>query len=124
MAEPNAAPLDRAFPTPDEVPPAWRPTPDETGLTLLIDGKLSRWNGPAQPIRSAVCVRDAAGRLSQVELGPAALASAAEGRDAVEAAARAWRGGRGEWPRASVEERIACVEAFVSRARPLRERVA
>lgn len=120
----DATPLDRAFPRPDEIPEAWRHAPDDTGLTLLIDGKLGRWNGPAQPIRSAVCIRDEGGKLSQVELGPGALASAAEGREAVDAAARAWRGGRGDWPRASVEERIACVEGFVRRARPLRERVA
>jgi glyceraldehyde-3-phosphate dehydrogenase (NADP+) len=112
------------FPAPLEVPEAFRRSPEDTGLTLLIDGQLARWDGPSQPIRSPVCVRDAQGRPSPVELGPAALATAAEGRRAVESAARAWRGGRGDWPRASVAERIACVEAFLARALPMRERVA
>jgi glyceraldehyde-3-phosphate dehydrogenase (NADP+) len=116
--------LADAFPTPDAIPEAWRPELDDTGLTLLVDGRLFRWAGPSQPIRSAVCTRDAAGRLAQLELGPAALATAAEGLQAVQAAARAWAGGRGDWPRASVEERIACTEAFLRRARPLREAVA
>jgi glyceraldehyde-3-phosphate dehydrogenase (NADP+) len=124
MPDSAASALDGAFPTPEGVPEGWRHVPDDSGLTLLIDGKLTKWNGPSQPIRSAVCVRDGAGRLSQVELGPGALASAAEGREAVDAAARAWRGGRGDWPRASVEERIGCVEGFARRAAPLRERVA
>ncbi|HEY3120824.1 MAG TPA: aldehyde dehydrogenase family protein [Vicinamibacteria bacterium] len=123
MSEPSAD-LARAFPTAEEVPEQWRHPPEDTGLDLLIDGRIERWDGPSQPIRSAVCLRDAQGRLTQAELGPAALASAAEGTRAVEAAARAWRGGRGEWPRARVEERIRCVRDFVRRCAPLRERVA
>jgi glyceraldehyde-3-phosphate dehydrogenase (NADP+) len=124
MGAPHAAPLEQAFPAADAVPRSWRHQPDDTGLTLLIAGRVSRWEGPSGAIRSAVCVRDASSRLTQVELGPAALASAVEGLEAVEAAARAWGGGRGEWPRSSVEERIACVEGFATRVRPLRETVA
>ncbi len=116
-------PLDRAFPTASEIPQAFRHVPDEAGLTLLIDGAVSRWSGPSEPIRSAVCVRDGGGRLTQVDLGPAPATGAHEGRAAVEAAARAWAGGRGDWPRAAVEERIACVLDFVRRALPLREHV-
>ena len=40
------------------------------------------------------------------------------------AAARAWAGGRGEWPRASSGERIGCMLDFVRKARPRREPVA
>jgi aldehyde dehydrogenase (NAD+) len=116
--------LDRAFPTPQDIPEAWRHAPDATGLTLVIGGRTSRWDGPSQPIRSAVCTRDAASRLTQVELGPGALASADAGLAAVEAASQAWAGGRGDWPRASVAERIACTLDFAKRAAPLRERVA
>ena len=119
----QAPDLERLFPTRDAVPGGvWR-EPDEIGLTLLVDGRSRRWDGPSGPIRSAVCVRDG-GRLSQLELGPAALAGAAEGRESVEAAARAWAGGRGEWPRASAAERIGCMLDFVRRALPLREAVA
>ncbi len=117
-------PLENLFPSREEIPETWRWSPDDVGLALLIDGQLQRWDGPSQPIRSAVCVREGGGRLAQVELGPGALASGVEGREAVEAAARAWKGGRGDWPRASVEERIACCLGFVKRAAPLRERVA
>ena len=120
----ESAGLARAFPRPDAIPEAWRHAPDDTGLRLLIDGKLLSWDGPAQPIRSAVCARDASGRLAQIELGAGALASGIEGRAAAAAAAKAWAGGRGEWPRASVETRIACVLDFARRAAPLRERVA
>ena len=116
--------LEQLFPARGAVPAdVWR-EPDEVGLTLLVGGQSRRWDGPSEPIRSAVCVRGTDGSLSQVELGPGALAGAAEGRAAVEAAARAWAGGRGEWPRASAGERIACALEFVRRARPRRETVA
>ncbi|HLA77235.1 MAG TPA: aldehyde dehydrogenase family protein [Vicinamibacteria bacterium] len=118
-----AEPLDLAFPTAAEIPEPFRHLPDESGLTLLIDGSLSRWSGPRVAIRSAVCLRDAGGLLTQMDLGPAPLTGAAEGLAALTSAARAWAGGRGDWPRASVEERIACVLDFVERALPLRERV-
>jgi glyceraldehyde-3-phosphate dehydrogenase (NADP+) len=121
MAETTA--LASLFPTANDIPAEFRHTPDETGLTLLIDGQSRRWEGPSEPIRSAVCVRSA-GTLERVELGPGALASGLEAREAIDAAARAWGGGRGEWPRASAGERIGCVLDFVRRARPLRVPVA
>ncbi len=116
-------PLANAFPTVDDIPAHYRHSPDESGLTLLIDGSLSRWGGPTESILSAVCIRDAGAALTQLDLGPAPATGAPEGLAAVKAAARAWAGGRGDWPRASVEERIACVLDFVARALPLRERV-
>jgi glyceraldehyde-3-phosphate dehydrogenase (NADP+) len=112
------------FPTVEDVPGSFRHSPDETGLTLLIDGQIRRWDGPSEPIRSAVCMRGSEGRLERLDLGPGALASPVEGREAVEAAARAWAGGRGEWPRASTTERVERIRDFVRRARPLREAVA
>src|SRR5262245_53442983 len=100
--------LASLFPAPDEVPAEWRLAPDETGLRLLIDGRLERWSGPTERIRSAVCTRDRSGVLTQVDLGPAASAGRPEALLALEAALRAWKGGRGDWPRSSTEERIAC----------------
>jgi glyceraldehyde-3-phosphate dehydrogenase (NADP+) len=115
--------LASLFPTAKDIPAAFRHTPDDTGLTLLIAGQARLWEGPSEPIRSAVCVRSA-GKLERIELGPGALASEVEARAAIAAAAGAWGGGRGEWPRAAVSERISCVLDFVRRARPLREPVA
>ncbi|MCK6685687.1 MAG: aldehyde dehydrogenase family protein [Thermoanaerobaculia bacterium] len=108
----------------DEIPLPFRHTPDDTGKTLLIDGQVISWNGPVQPTRSAVCLRQADGTFSQIDLGPQALASAAEGRAAVAAASRAWKGGRGDWARASVTARIEAVRKFVRVSLPLREKVA
>lgn len=112
------------FPTAAEIPEDWRHSPDDTGLTLLVNGRVDRWEGPSSPILSAVCTRGPSGALTQAVLGPAALASAEEGRAALDAAAAAWAGGRGDWPRSSTRERIGCTLEFVRRAAPLRERVA
>lgn len=112
------------FPTAAELPAHLPPPDDDTGLLQLVDGRLAAWDGESTRIRSAVCVRGADGSLTQLDLGPAAAASSELAREAVGAAAREWRGGRGAWPTARVEERIACVEAFARRARTLREQVA
>jgi glyceraldehyde-3-phosphate dehydrogenase (NADP+) len=116
--------LASLFPAVSALSDARPPDPDDTALTLLLDGRLSRWDGPRGTIRSAVCAREPDGSLRQVHMGPSALASPAEALEAIQAASRAWGGGRGEWPRASVEARIRCVEDFLTRMRPLRERVA
>src|SRR6185436_5692716 len=104
--------LARAFPKPSEIPERWRYTPSDVGLRLITGGGLALWQGASQEIRSAVCVRDDADRLAQLGLGPAAQANGAEGLAALESAATAWQGGRGEWPRASVEPRIEAIQAF------------
>lgn len=116
--------LAATFPAADAVPAAWSQPPEDTALTLLIGGRLSKWEGPRAEIRSAVCVREPGGALRPVDMGPSAQAGAAQGIEAVRAASQAWAGGRGDWPRASVKTRIACTLDFVTRIRPLRERVA
>jgi glyceraldehyde-3-phosphate dehydrogenase (NADP+) len=112
------------FPATGGIDSAWRHVPDDSGLRLLVDGRIVTWEGPRASQPSVVVTRDADGGSHAVDLGPVALASAELGRAAVEAAALAWKGGRGEWPRASTTERIGAVEAFVRRARPLRDQVA
>lgn len=121
MIEPTLASL---FPTSEEIPERFRWTVDDTGLSLLVDGEVRRFGGDRQTIHSAVAVRSMDGALTPLPLGPAALAGEAEGLAAVEAAARAWANGRGEWPRASTATRIACCRDWLGRVEALRERVA
>jgi acyl-CoA reductase-like NAD-dependent aldehyde dehydrogenase len=116
--------LAQAFPKAGEIPERWRHAPSGVGLRLITGGELKPWQGASQEIRSAVCVRDERDGLLQLGLGPAAQASSAEGLAALESAVAAWQGGRGEWPRASVEDRIAAIQAFAAKAKPQREPVA
>ncbi len=125
MTASPVSPLAQLFPESlSAVPEAFRPVVDGTGLTLLIDGRTVSWDGPSQATKSAVCIRSEAGTLTQVDIGPQALASATEGRAAVDAAFRAWKGGRGDWPRSSVSERAGAVRLFAQKAKTVRERVA
>ena len=113
--------LARAFPRPGEIPERWRYAPSDVGLRLISGGQLKLWQGATQEVRSAVCVRDDKDALTQLGLGPAAQANSAEGLAALESAVAAWQGGRGDWPRAPVEERITAIQAFTAKAKPLRE---
>ena len=76
----SSSPLAGAFPTEAGIPEAWRHAPSDVGLRLILDGSVERWKGGSEEIRSAVCVRDADGRLAQLGLGPAARADAEAGR--------------------------------------------
>jgi glyceraldehyde-3-phosphate dehydrogenase (NADP+) len=121
---PRSLALADCFPTSSELPSHLPPPHDDRGLTLLADGRLFTWTGASTRIRSAVCLRTGEDAFEPLDLGPAAAADVDFARAAVAAAARAWNGGRGDWPRAGFAERIAAVEAFAARAQALREQVA
>jgi glyceraldehyde-3-phosphate dehydrogenase (NADP+) len=123
MVESGSRPARSPFPERADIPERFSPEVHDAGLSLLIDGHVSRWSGETRPLQSAVCVHTPEGGLAQVELGPAAWPAESQGRAALAAAARAWKGGRGDWPRASVSERCACVRDFLKRLAPLRDRV-
>ena len=116
-------PLAHAFPAADGIPEPFRPRVHDTGLNLLVNGRVIRWEGPREEVLSPMCTRDG-DTLTRVGLGPAAQAGADMALLALRAAEAAWGGGRGQWPRATAAERIAAVRAFVGRALPLRETVA
>jgi glyceraldehyde-3-phosphate dehydrogenase (NADP+) len=115
--------LAQAFPRAEEVPSRFRFTPDDTGLALLVGGRVVRWDGGREELLSPVCLREGEA-LAQARLGAGAQATGELAREALAAADAAWAGGRGQWARAAAAERIAAVRAFTRRALPLRERVA
>jgi glyceraldehyde-3-phosphate dehydrogenase (NADP+) len=77
----------------------------------LIDGKLLHWNGPVQEVLSCVCVNTPQG-VRQKRLGSFPLLTETEACLALDAAVKAYGGGRGPWATMSVAARIACVEDF------------
>ncbi|CAE7688660.1 gapN, partial [Symbiodinium microadriaticum] len=52
-----------------------------------------------------------------------ATMSPKESVQAVQAAAKAWDLGRGEWPRKTLEQRVAAVEKLVGRLKEIREKI-
>ena len=115
----------RSFPTQAQIPAdAWR-TPDDAGLTLLVDGERRLLGRPAR--------RDPLGRVRARRERPARAArrSGPARSRAPSSRARPWTrrlapgpavAASGRAPRRG--ERIACMLDFVRRARPLREPVA
>lgn len=107
------------FPSIDHLPPEVRVSTEPYEMRYLIDGEIRTWNGPAQDIYSPVCLDDGQGP-KRYTLGRCALLTEKESLEALAAACRAYGDGRGEWPTASVADRIACLQAFIPRMQAVR----
>jgi glyceraldehyde-3-phosphate dehydrogenase (NADP+) len=81
----------------------------------LVGGELLPWNGRTVPVLSAICARQADGRLCQLEIGSYPSGGAAEAAVALNAAVAAYDHGRGVWPTMTAGERIVCMQDFASR---------
>ena len=108
------------FPSVDQIPPEVRVSTEPYELRYLIHGEIRKWNGPAQDIFSPVCLDNGQGPQRHT-LGRTALLTEQEALEALDAACRAYADGRGEWPTASVADRIACMQAFIPRMQAVRE---
>jgi len=92
------------------------------GLDYLVDGKVTRWSGPSEPVLSPICrTRDGDGVTMRIPLGPTALLTREIALDALAAAQKAYDRGRGRWPTMRVQERIGCLAAFVVEMKKVRE---
>lgn len=112
MADPHRE-LESLFP--DEASIASASPPELlTQHEYLVGGELRRWNGPLQEVLSPICVRTPEG-LRQRVLGAYPMLSPAASLEALDAAERAYGGGRGAWPTMSVEQRIEHVQDFAFR---------
>lgn len=89
----------------------------------LVNGELRPWTGPAETVRSAICVRRADGSLEQVELGSHPIGGVPEAQVALDAAVAAYDNGRGEWPTMTVAQRIACMQDFTRQMVARREQI-
>ncbi|MBK9035369.1 MAG: aldehyde dehydrogenase family protein [Myxococcales bacterium] len=87
----------------------------------LCAGEIRTWAGATEPVRSPVCVVDAAGALTPVDLGPVAMLDRAAALEALAAARTAWDHGRGPWPTMRIGERIERMQTFVAGMRAARE---
>jgi glyceraldehyde-3-phosphate dehydrogenase (NADP+) len=90
------------------------------GTLYLVDGEVRRWTGGTSEVTSPVCVQTG-GRVERRRMGVQASLTKEEALCALEAAARAWDHGRGEWPTMSFGARIERVEAFLAWMRQVRE---
>ncbi len=110
------------FPEESAIPEAIRVPEARDQREYLIDGQILRWQGAMQEVLSPVCVSTAEGPR-RVSLGRYPLLSAEESVAALDAAARAYDSGRGEWPTMPVAERIRRVDDFAVRMRGRRDEI-
>lgn len=94
------------------------------GTSYLVGGEVRRWTGATEAVHSVVCERTGDLLGDRRVIGETAAMTADAALEALDAAAGAWDLGRGAWPRATVEERLSAIRAFVEAIRPLREQVA
>jgi glyceraldehyde-3-phosphate dehydrogenase (NADP+) len=106
--------IQSIFPAADQIPAAHRLDAPLHQTEYLINGNLSRWDGPALEVYSPVCVQTDSG-VRQKLIGSYPLLTVRQAMQALDAAAAAYDHGRGHWPTMSIEGRIACVEQFVYR---------
>lgn len=89
----------------------------------LVDGQLKTWSGDFETVYSPMGEELEDGKVDKIVLGEAPLLSTEVGLEALEAAKKAYNHGRGAWPTASSEDRIAAMEYFLNIMLSKREEV-
>jgi len=111
--------------------PAWNAIPAEAdfapgggtypnGVLYLVDGEVRTWHGETQDVDSPVyVVRD--GQTKRRLLGRCALLTRDAALEALDAGARAYDNGCGQWPTMKVAARVERLQAFATKMREVRE---
>jgi len=118
----NVSWLEKKFPNQEEIPEAYRFKSPIHTKKYLIGGEMREWNGAMQDVESPIFIEDKGAYVRQY-LGSYPLIGKHEAIEALGAAEKAYNNGRGEWPTMSIENRIACVEAFVKKMITFRSHV-
>ncbi len=88
---------------------------------ILIGGQIRSKGLARKEVRSPCLIENAKKASEAPLLGTTPQVTSAEFEEAVDAAARAWNKGRGDWSTARMEERIAAVQQFRKRFAEKRE---
>lgn len=114
----NSEQLRQLFPTTSAIPPAYALSTPIEQREYLVNGEIKTWNGPVAEVYSPVYVMED-GELKQVRIGSQPVLDRAAALEALDAAIRAYNGGRGEWPTMRIKQRIECMVRF---ARGMKEK--
>jgi glyceraldehyde-3-phosphate dehydrogenase (NADP+) len=117
----SAEKLARCFPSPEEIPPAFRIGTCSEERLYLLDGQIRPWEGTLAEVSSPICLRQSDGTLRRPIIGQVPAMDEEAAMAALNAAVRAWDYGRGPWPTMSVASRIAAVETFAAEMFRVRE---
>lgn len=100
---------------------AFKFRPFVDGAKTLIGGQVKPWAGIFSEIFSPIYCQETGERIC---IGRQATMSPKEAMEAVHAASKAWDLGRGEWPRKTLQQRIAAVEKLVFKLKEKRLEIA
>ncbi|MBT8376562.1 MAG: NADP-dependent glyceraldehyde-3-phosphate dehydrogenase [Bacteroidia bacterium] len=88
--------------------------------TYLVEGQLKHWNGEMSEVYSTI---SSTSDYKPTHLGTVPNLSEKEALEALDSACSAYANGQGLWPTMKVEDRIACMEKFVSQMKTKRDEV-
>lgn len=103
--------VKQIFPKDSDIPQQFNITEPLRQTEYLVNGKLSRWNGPAQNVLSPICT-NLGSETKQKVLGSYPLLTEKESLEVLNAAVTAYDNGKGAWPTMAIEERIRHLEDF------------
>lgn len=106
--------LSNLFPVASAIPAEYALPAEVHQREYLSDGVMKSWSGDVHTVLSPICIKTENG-LERKVIGSYPLCGEEEAMASLDAAIRAYRNGRGEWPTMSVAERIACVEKFTGK---------
>ncbi|AWO01963.1 NADP-dependent glyceraldehyde-3-phosphate dehydrogenase [Chitinophaga alhagiae] len=106
--------LSNLFPAASAIPAEYNLPAELHQREYLSDGVMKNWSGDVHTVLSPICIKTENG-LERKVIGSYPLCGEEEAMASLDAAIRAYRNGRGEWPTMSVAERIACVEKFAGK---------
>jgi glyceraldehyde-3-phosphate dehydrogenase (NADP+) len=97
-----------------------RTPPQVDGLKYVLNGELVEWTGTTAKVFSPILRQDG----GQIQLGVYPMMEEADAEKAINAAAKAWNHGRGDWPLMLPSERIARIELFLEGLRARSKEIA
>jgi glyceraldehyde-3-phosphate dehydrogenase (NADP+) len=100
------------FPKAQDIPPEHRIVQAIRQNSYLVDGQLENWTGQFEKVYSPILLRNDFGELVPFEIGSFPRCGPLQAKEALMAAVRAYDNGRGEWPTATVADRISCMQNF------------
>jgi len=103
--------VKQIFPKDSDIPQQFNITEPLRQTEYLVNGKLSRWNGPAQNVLSPIYT-NLGSETKQKVLGSYPLLTEKESMEVLNAAVTAYDNGKGAWPTMAIEERIRHLEDF------------
>ena len=108
------------FPKAGEIPEKYSLSSLKIQDRYLGNGELKKWTGARQAIYSPIC-EEINGALKPRKIGEVPSLTRKESLEALASAERAYGNGVGVWPMMSTEERIKCVETFLTKIASARD---